>query len=243
MPMGSRQPPAVPQAGYPRPVTIGCLNESNLHAALKRLVAPAGSRFEVPRNGYVIDALHGDLLIEVQTRNFGAMRTKLAALLPEHKVRLVLPVATTRWLVKHHDDSRTERRRSPKSAHAAHVFSELVYAPQLFAHPNLQIELALLEEEEHRVHAPGKAWRRKGWVVTGRSLVAVHERLLLEHPQQLLKLLPSELPATFRTVDLATLGKWPRRLAQQAAYCLVELELATRVGKEGNAYLYQLSRK
>src|SRR5688572_19384320 len=83
--------------------SIGSLNESDLHAALKRYSAPPGSQFEVELGGYVIDALHDDLLIEVQTRNFGAMRTKLAALLPEHRVRLVLPVAAKRWLVKHHD--------------------------------------------------------------------------------------------------------------------------------------------
>lgn len=221
-------------------MAIGSLNESDLHSALKRLMAPPGSVFEVALGGYVIDALCGDLLIEVQTRNFGAMRTKLAALLPEHRVRLVLPIATTRWLVKHHDDGRTERRRSPKSAPAAQLFAELVYAPELFAHPNLQIELALLEEEEHRRHVPGKAWRRRGWVVSGRSLVAVRDRRLLRAPEELLALLPRGLPARFTTAELAAAGRWPRRLAQQAAYCLVALELAARVGKAGNAYLYEL---
>ena len=78
-------------------------------------------------------------------------------------------------------------------------------------------------------------------MITGRSLISVHQRILLENPQQLLALVPAGLPDTFTTADLAALGKWPRRLAQQAAYCLVELELAARVGKQGNAYLYQLS--
>ena len=220
---------------------IGSLNESQLHAALKVASAPPGSRFEVELGGYVIDALHGDLLIEVQTRNFGAMRTKLAALLPEHRVRLVLPVATTRWLVKHHDDGHKERRRSPRSAGVEQLFAELVYGPELFAHPNLEIEVALIEEEEHRRHVPGKAWRRRGWVVTGRGLVSVQERRLLREPEDLVGLLPSELPSPFTTADVATLGRWPRRLAQQAAYCLAALELAERVGKVGNAYLYELT--
>lgn len=220
---------------------IGSLNESPLHAALKELVAPPGSRFEVALDGYVIDAVADDLLIEVQTSNFGAMRTKLAALLPEHRVRLVLPVAATRWLVKHHEDGRRERRRSPKRGDAALLFAHLVYGPELFAHPHLEIELTLIEEEEHRRHVPGKAWRRRGWVVTGRSLVAVQERLLLRRPEELLALLPAGLPEPFTTADLARLGRWPRRLAQQAAYCLAALEVAERVGKAGNAHLYRLA--
>ncbi len=219
---------------------IGSLNESPLHAALKQQSAPPGSSFEVALGGYVVDAVHDGLLIEVQTRNFGAMRTKLAALLPEHRVRLVLPVAVTRWLVKHHDDGRVERRRSPRAGRAEQLFAELVYGPELFAHPNLEIELALISEEEHRRHVPGKAWRRRGWVVTSRSLVAVEGRRLFRAPSELLELLPAALPDPFTTADLAAEGRIPRRLAQQTAYCLHALQLVERVGKAGNAHLYRL---
>jgi len=205
------------------------------------LAAPPGSRFEVPLGGYVVDAVAGDLLIEVQTRNFGAMRTKLAALLPEHRVRLVLPVAQTRWLVKHHPDGRVERRRSPRAGRPQDLFAELVYGPELFAHPNLELELALIGEEEHRRYEPGKAWRRRGWVVTGRALVTAYERRLYREPEELLGLLPAGLPAPFTTADVAAEGRLPRRLAQQAAYCLHALGLLERVGKAGNAHLYRVA--
>src|SRR5690606_18994665 len=130
----------------------------------------------------------------------------------------------TRWLVKHHDDGRFQRRRSPRPGGVEQLFAELVYGPELFAHPNPGIELALIEEEEHRRHVPGKAWRRRGWVVTGRGLVSVQERRLLREPEDLVGLLPSELPSPFTTADVATLGRWPRRLAQQVAYCLAAAE-------------------
>jgi hypothetical protein len=221
---------------------IGSLNESPLHASLKRLLAPPGSSFEVKLGGYVIDAVADDLLIEVQTRNFGAMRTKLAALLPEHRVRLILPVAQRRWLVKHHADGSVQRRRSPLSGGPQNLFAELVYGPELFAHPHLEIELVLIEEEEHRRHEPGKAWRRRGWVVHDRSLVSVLGRHHYRHPPDLLSLLPGGLPEPFGTADVADLGGWSRRLAQQAAYCLVALQLAERVGKQGNAHLYRLAQ-
>lgn len=222
---------------------IGSLNESTLHADLKRLSAPAGSEFEVGVGGYVVDAVADGLLIEVQTRNLGAMRRKLAALLPEHRVRLVLPVAATRWLEKHHPDGRVERRRSPKSGRVEQLFAELVSAPALLEHPHLELEVALVEDVECRRLVAGKAWRRRGWVVTGRRLVRVLERRRFGAPSDLLALVPPGLPSEFTTADLAACARLPRRLAQQAAYCLFELRLAERVGRDGNAHLYRLARR
>src|SRR5690606_35845387 len=145
---------------------IGSLNETPLHAALKAFVAPHGSRFEAEVGGYVIDVVAPDLLIEIQTRSVGKMRTKLGALLPEHRVRLVLPVAGCRWIVKSFPDGSVTRRRSPKKAGMLDTFHELVSIPDLLAHPNLEVEVVLTEETETRSHVPGKAWRRRGWVTT-----------------------------------------------------------------------------
>ncbi len=50
--------------------TIGSLNEKSLHAALKAWCLQPGDQTEVPVDGYIIDIVRGDLLIEVQTRNF-----------------------------------------------------------------------------------------------------------------------------------------------------------------------------
>ncbi len=221
---------------------IGSLNESPLHAELKRLSAPAGSAFEVSVDGYVVDAVADGLLIEVQTRNLGAMRQKLAALLPGHRVRLVLPVAATRWLEKHHPDGRVERRRSPKAGRVEQLFAELVAAPTLLEHPNLELEVVLVEDVECRRFEAGKAWRRRGWVVAGRRLERVIERRSFAAPTDLLALLPPGLPDAFTTSDLAARARLPRRLAQQAAYCLFELALVERVGKAGNAHLYRRAR-
>ena len=54
------------------PPQIGLLNEKPLHAALKEWYARPDDRFETSVDGFVIDILRGDLLIEVQTRNFTA---------------------------------------------------------------------------------------------------------------------------------------------------------------------------
>lgn len=220
---------------------IGSLNESSLHASLKQLAAPPGAAFEVKVDGYVVDAVASGLLIEVQTRHVGAIRDKLKALLAEHPVRLAVPLAATRWLVKHHANGEIKRRRSPKKEGHGHLFAELVYAPHLMAHPNFQLEVFVIEEEEHLHPATGRARRRRGWQVSGRSLVSVKERRLYGDAAELLTLLPPQLSQPFTTADLAVSARWPRRLAQQAAYSLHALGLLERVGKERNAHLYRVN--
>src|SRR5580765_8311378 len=96
--------------------TIGTLAERSLHAALKKWYSRAGDETEVPLEGFHIDLVRGDLLIEIQTRNFYALRRKLPKLLENHRLRLVHPIAAEKWLVRVAADGITEisRRRSPK---------------------------------------------------------------------------------------------------------------------------------
>lgn len=218
---------------------IGSLNESALHAALKQAVAPPGSAFEVTVGGFVVDVVCHDQLIEVQTQKLGRMKAKLQALLPTHRVRLVVPVAERVHLIKESPDGQV-RRLSPKRGTAMSLFAELVAFPGILDLANLELELVLTDQLEFRRQQPGRAWRRRGWVTVGRDLLAVNSRLLLRTSADLVSLLPADLPEVFSTADLAASAAVPRRLAQQAAYCLRHAGLTEDVGKRGNAVLYRL---
>lgn len=78
---------------------IGLLNEKPLHAALKKWYAQPGDRFEVAVDGFVIDLVRDDLLLEIQTRNFAAMKSKLQRLTSAHRVRVIYPIAHEKWIV------------------------------------------------------------------------------------------------------------------------------------------------
>src|SRR5262245_41716920 len=65
---------------------IGVLNESPLHAALKQWYARPGDLLETAVDGFVVDIVRGDVLIEIQTGHFAAIRSKLASLLQSHPV-------------------------------------------------------------------------------------------------------------------------------------------------------------
>jgi hypothetical protein len=192
----------------------------------------------------VVDIVRGDLLIEVQTGNFAALKHKLTSLNRRHKVRLVHPIARQKWVVKTADDGRRlSRRRSPKHGSVQHAFEELVYIAGLLRNPGLSLELVFTEEEEMRRKDPRGGWRKKGWVTCERRLVRVFDRHLIEGPDGLLALLPASLPDPFSTADLAPACAIPRRLAQKMVYCLRITGGIVIAGKSGNSVLYARSNR
>ncbi len=219
---------------------IGTLNEKPLHAALKEWYAQPGDRFEVPVDGYVVDILRGDLLVEIQTGGFSSLKRKLAVLTQGHRVRLVYPVAREKWLLKMPPNGHgpARRRKSPKRGSFEDVFNELVSFPALLANSHFSVEVLLIQEEETRRYEGGRRWRRRGWVVESRDLLRVVGRRLFETPADMVALLPGDLSEPFATGDLAVAIGRPRRLAQRMAYCLREMGAIEVVGKRRSAFLY-----
>jgi hypothetical protein len=219
---------------------IGTLNEKPLHAALKQWYAVPDDRIEVTLDGFVIDILRGDLLVEIQTRSFSSIKKKLMSLTVTHPLRLVYPIAAQKWIVKLPKDKQgsRSRRKSPKRGTHLDLFSELVSFPGLMLRPTFSLEVLLIDEEEVRRHDDRRAWRRRGWVTVERRLLDVKERRLFETPQDLASFVPPAVEEPFTTLDLAKATGKPRRLAQQMAYCLREMGAITQAGKQGNAILY-----
>lgn len=220
---------------------IGLLNEKPLHASLKQWYARPGDQFEVPLDGFVIDIVRDDLLIEIQTRNFFSINSKLRKLTQSYKVRLVYPVVQEKWIVRTQNGVATVRRKSPKRGRLEDLFWELVSIPQLLSHPNFSLEVLMIREEElRRYDAKRQRRRRKGWVVEGRRLVDVLDRHLFGKSADWLAFVPEELES-FTTKDLATLADTRRDLAQKMAYCLRQARMIEFIGKQGRANLFRRS--
>ena len=222
---------------------IGVLNEKPLHAALKAWYAGENDQVEVRVDGFVIDIVQGDLLVEIQTRNFSGMKRKLIELTKTHAVRLVYPIAQEKWIVKLDKDGQTplSRRKSPKKETLEQVFDELVSFPQLLSHPNFSLELLLTQEEDVRRYKKKRRRRQQEWLTQERRLLSVVERHLFQTPADFAPLIPSHLADRFTTAHLAgAIGK-PRALARKMVYCLREMGLIVPVGKQGRFILYTRS--
>jgi hypothetical protein len=219
---------------------IGTLNEKPLHAALKEWYARPGDRLEVPVDGFIVDIVRGELLIEIQTGNFAAIKRKLAALTSQHPVRLIYPIPQEKWIVKvsKNGNGHLSRRKSPKRGALEHLFVELVSFPKLLSNPGFSLDVVLTQEDELRRYDGRRAWRRKGWVTQERRLLAVVGQRAFGTPADMLTLLPVDLIEPFTTSDLATAITQPRWLAQKMAYCLRKMGAIMPVGKQGNAILY-----
>ncbi len=220
---------------------IGTLNEKPLHAALKEWYVQPGDQFEVSVDGFVVDIVRDDLLIEIQTGNFSSIKRKVKTLVKNHPMCLVYPVAREKWIVRLAKDGSGDvlgRRKSPKRGAFEHVFAELVSFPQLVADANLSLEVLLVQEEEVRRYDGQRAWRRHGWVIHERRLLDVVDRRLFETPADLLAFVPPDLAEPWMTSDLAAAISQPRWLARKMAYCLRKMGAVVPVGKQGNAILY-----
>ncbi len=224
------------------PVGVGTLRESSLHAALKAIWAEPGDRVEEQVDGYWIDIVSADLLIEVQTGSFAALRPKLAHFLPIRPVRVVLPLAAEKHIVRVAAGAggwdQLARRRSPRREGTVDLFAHLVHLAGLAAMPTFSLEVALVAEEELWLDDGRGSWRRRGVSVVDRRLLHVIERRVYRRPGDYLGLLPEELPRPFAVRDLEARVPGRRRLAGQMAYTLRRLGVIESVGKRGNALLY-----
>jgi hypothetical protein len=221
--------------------------ETSLHKQLKLLYAADTGQMESVLGKYRIDVQADDELIEIQHGSLAAIRPKIRQLLRKHQVRVVKPIIARKWLVRQDERGGTVlgRRKSPKQGKLLDVFDELIYFKELFPHRRLTVEVLLVEMEEWRYpgHGRRRRWRENDFEVEDQKLLTVEDRFELGTADDLRKILKVRLPRQFHTGHLAeklTISRW---LAQRIAYCLRHAGTAREVGKQGNALLYEFTRR
>jgi hypothetical protein len=217
--------------------SIGSLNEKPLHASLKACYAQPGDQLEARVDGYVIDILRGELLLEIQTGSFASIKSKIIKLAQTHPIRVIYPIPVEKWILKPEGQGWT-RRRSPRRGRVEDLFREMVSFPQLLAHPNFSLEVLFIREEELRRYDAQRLFRRRGWVIQERRLLEVTGNQVFESPSDWLRLLPERCLKTFTVRDLAEASGLGMRLAGRMAYCLRKAGCIEPIGKRGRAVVY-----
>lgn len=222
---------------------IGTLGEKTVHSTLKQYLSGDIRNQEIKIGSFFADVCVDGHIFEIQTRQFGKLRDKLAFFLPDHKVTVVYPVTYTnylRWI----DPVSGEISAPKKSTHRGNplqVFDELYRIRPFLTHPNFSLKIVLLETEEYRMldgygkHKKAKATKCDKLPL---SLLAEYD---IDVPFDYMMLLPSDLPDAFTAKEFAAHAKIPVSLAQTALLLLSELGLANRVAKQRNAYLYEFA--
>lgn len=221
---------------------INTENEKSLHYSIKKYLYRPGDRLEAKVDEYFIDIVRGDLLIEVQTKNFSAIKAKLYNLLQRHKIQLIYPIAVEKYItLLDKDNSIISRRKSPKKGRLEDLFSELIRIPDLVLNSNLSIIVMLIKEEEIRCNNGLGSWRRKGISLVDRQLSSVLNEIIFLSPEDYLKIIPSALSSGFTNKQLAAELKITRALSTKITYSLKKMGLIHEVGRLQRELLYVIS--
>ena len=235
---------ALSMASQREPPRIGTEKEGSLHRALKFRYSGAGGKTEVIRGGYVCDGITQDGgMIEVQTGSFGPLKKKIPRLLLLGPVRIVHPIILRKTIETRDDRGAVLRRRlSPKKGSAWDLFDALIHAPELPLLRGLSVELALVDVLETRVLDGKGSWRRRGASIADRSITEYHETMAFNAPRDYRFFLPVKAGEPFTAKILGEKAGITPETAGKALYVLTRLGMAERLGKTGNAYVYQIAR-
>jgi len=215
--------------------------ETSLHEAIKRWYSRPGDLLEANLEGYLIDIVRDGLLIEIQTRSFSSIKAKLLDLVPNHRARLIHPVAERKWIIRiNKSGEELSRRRSPRRGRVEDIFLELVYMPALIKDPNFSLEILLVHAEEVLIDDGRGSWRRKRWSIHDRLLLKVIGSAVFDSPSDFLGLLPKSLPSSFTTRDLANASGLRLNIAQKMVYSLRHMGIIEATGRRGRAPLYSI---
>ena len=219
------------------------MQEHALHRSLKEWIAGNNGQIEILVDGYWIDVVQDDLLIEIQTRSFSSIKRKLVDLLQRHRVRLIHPIAVEKWIIHlpAQGEQALARRKSPRRGRLEHIFNELIRFPELIAHPSFSLSVLLTREEEIRRANGRGSWRRKGQSIIDRRLLEVLGQYHLNTPQDFLDLAPNALSLCFTNQELARASKMRIELARKMTYCLRQMGALQVSGKHGREILYSVN--
>lgn len=138
---------------------IGGLGERTLHLILKYMTEPDKSFHEVKCGRFFADIKRGGEITEVQTKNFRAMRKKLAAFTSAQdgeeplKVAVVHPIVESKTLIWVDPESGelSGFRKSPKHESIYGVFREIYSLGDLLEHKNLSFVFPVLACDEYKL--------------------------------------------------------------------------------------------
>ncbi len=220
---------------------IGTLSEKTLHAVVKNYMEPDEDYQEIPLEGYVADIFRDNQVIEIQTAHFDVLRRKLDRFLPLYQVTIVYPIPAAKWVVWVDPETGVpvSRRKSPKKGSPYQAFRELYRIRNYLGEPNLNILFLFMDVEETKLLDGWSQDKKRGATKYDRVPVRLVDEMLFERTEDYRMMIPPELSA-FTTREYAKATKIPLSHAQTALNIFHYLKLVERVGKKGNAYIYEV---
>jgi hypothetical protein len=220
-------------------------SQTYLHEQLKWVYSQGGLYpTEVRINNTFADVQREQLIIEIQTRGFFSLKSKLSSLLGNYSVLVVttIPIVKTIRKFDSTGSHQLSLRKSPKKACLYEIFNELVHLVPFAKHPRFYLEVLLTAEEEQRRQNEPTSWNRTHQQrIQDRILNGIIHRETFYCSRDYLRLLPADLPETFNTKTLSCCLSVSQDLAQKITYFMRQLCLIEQVGRHKEGIYYQLT--
>ena len=220
---------------------IGTLAEKSVHRVLKFYMEENESFHEQRLGDYIADIYNGEGIIEVQSRNFGALKRKVRAFRELASITLVCPLEKNRDIIWVDPDTGEikERRRSNRHKSLYHIMDELIFIRQELKIPGIRILGLLLQVEDYRLLDGYGADQKKRATKLDRVPVRLMGKMEFKQNQDYRVLVPKGLPEEFLSKDYAAAAGVNARTAGRALAVLTDLGIVERVGQRGRANLYR----
>ena len=227
-------------------IGIGMQMEKTLHAVIKNYTDPDPLHQEVPVGRYIADVCDPErrCITEVQTANFGLLREKLNAYLPEYQVTVIYPIPhrkTVTWI-----DPQTGELAASNVSHTTgsfyDVFRELYRIRSFLTDPNLTVEPLLIDMTEYRLQDGWGRDGKRGSHRFDRMPEELYDDLILHEPADYAVFLPLDLPEEFTAKEFGdAVGIHRKSLSYSTVLrMLSDLGVVERIGQtQRRAYVYR----
>lgn len=221
---------------------IGTLGEKTLHAVLKCYFEPHEDNQEISLGGYVADIAGENGVIEIQTRNFNALRKKLELFLEFCNVTVVYPIPQIKYLSWLDVDSGEiiNTRKSPKKGSIYDSLKELYKIKYTLDNPRMNLCFVMLELEEIRYLNGWSKDKKKGSSRCDRIPINILDEIYLHTPDDFRIFIPENLPDEFTSADFAKCAKIKRNIAQLALNILFYLNTIEKTATKGKTNYYKV---
>lgn len=224
---------------------IGTLSEKTLHKVVKNYLEPNLDFQEIKIGSYYADIFKDNKIIEIQTRQFNTLRSKLDFFLKDYDVSICYPTfskKTINWI--NPDNFIIEDiRKSPKKGSIYDAFKELYKIKFLLNNPKLKLKILLIDLEEFRLLNGWSKDKKKGSYRYDQIPVELVEEVDILERRDYLKFIPDSLNKEFTSKDYSKATKLTLRRAQTALNVLRYLEIIEIVGKESKSNVYSIIYK
>lgn len=218
---------------------IGTLHEKTMHAVLKKYFEPYNDNHETKIGEYVADIVGEHGIIEIQTRAFERLNKKLAAFLEYARTTVVYPVSVSNVICKIDENGEITRRKSVVKGSVLTLFDELYKISAHLKNERLRICVMLLKTEEYRKVCSRKQ-SRKGYIRLERVPTELVDEIYIDCPSGFVAFFPDNLKSPYTCAEYAAETGIDQNTARLMLYTFTKADIINRVGKRGNAYLYNL---